>query len=459
MATTNSDDRREYRKKRRVRNQALSYMFLVLFLVLIAGGTIFGANSYFHFWGEEKEADKPVPVIEEAPVVIEEPDVIEPVEEIDPEEQMLNEMVDSYIEQMTLQEKVAGLFIVTPEQLTGVNKVTAAGSTTQKALETYPVGGLIYFAKNITGYDKFKEMLANTTGYIKYPVFLCVDEEGGSVARIANTLSSVTKVDSMNTIGATGDTGNATSAYTTISSYLTDLGINVDFAPVSDIQTEYNTLFAERSFGSEPQSVADFVEASVLALQLNGVSACLKHFPGHGVTDADSEVGMAVTERTLDEMRESEFLPFIAGIEAGADFVMVGHISTPNVTGDNKPASLSYDIITTILREELGFKGIVITDAMNMPSITEYYLPGEAAVAALQAGADMILMPENFKDAYDAILEAITNGTLSEDRINESLKRIYRIKCADMVVTSYEDIDGNTLDNATEDTTDTVTVE
>ena len=140
---------------------------------------------------------------------------------------------------------------------------------------------------------------------------------------------------------------------------------------------------------------------------------------------------MASSEKTKEDFETTDFLSFQAGIDAGADFVMVSHLSVPNITGDNTPASLSAKMITDILRGELGFNGVVITDAMDMKAVTEYYTADEAAVKALQAGADMILMPEDFETAYQGVLDAVNNGTLSEERINESLQRIYRVKYSD----------------------------
>lgn len=457
--TEQSKERRAYRRKRRIRNQIISYIVLVVLIIGCVAGGYYVANNVLHksdkdntvVNGEtptppnDSDGDDPTlvpeePVEPDEPTEPDEPADVPVVEEPDPQEVLLNEMIDSYISQMSLQDKVAALFIVTPEQLTGVNKVTVAGKTTQSKLNEYPVGGLIYFSKNIVSYTDFKTMLEKTQEMSKYPMFLCIDEEGGSVARVASTVSTVNETDHMSIIGATGEPANAAAAYTYIGSYLSDLGINVNFAPVSDVQTSINTLFDKRAFGSDPSLVSNFVSMSVIALQEQKISACVKHFPGHGATDGDSETGMATTQRTLEEMRTAEFLPFISGMDAGSDFVMVGHISTPAVTGDQVPASLSKTWITDVLRNELGYEEIIITDALNMPAITEYYLPGDAAILALQAGADMLLMPENFVDAYNAVLNAVAQGTVTEQRIDESLRRIYRVKCRQKMITELGDI-------------------
>ena len=344
-------------------------------------------------------------------------------------------MVEDTLAEMTLEQKVAGLFFVTPEQLTGVSQVVAAGDATRESLEKYSVGGLIYFAKNIQSEDQLKEMLSNTASYSLFPLFFGVDEEGGKVARVADTLK-LDKTVPMGEIGAAGDTQAAYDAYQNIGNYLSSYGFNVDFAPVADVLTNVdNTVIGNRAFSSDAGVAAQMVSSAVTGLQETGVSACLKHFPGHGDTAGDSHTGAAQTDRTKEEMEAEEFLPFQSGIEAGADMIMVGHITAPNLTdGDSLPASISEKIITGVLRNELGYQGIIITDAMNMGAITEYYKSDVAAIMALKAGADMVLMPENFEEAYQGVLDAVADGTVSEERIDDSLRRIYRVKLRSRVL-------------------------
>ena len=324
---------------------------------------------------------------------------------------------------------------MTPEQLTGVSQVVAAGDATRESLEKYPVGGLIYFAQNIQSENQLKEMLSNTASYSLFPLFFGVDEEGGKVARVADALK-LDKTLPMGEIGAAGDTQAAYDAYQNIGGYLSSYGFNVDFAPVADVLTNVdNTVIGNRAFSSDAGVAAQMVSSAVTGLQETGVSACLKHFPGHGDTAGDSHTGAAQTDRTKEEIEAEEFLPFQSGIEAGADMIMVGHITAPNLTdGDSLPASISEKIITGVLRNELGYQGIIITDAMNMGAITEYYKSDVAAIMALKAGADMVLMPENFEEAYQGVLDAVVDGTVSEERIDDSLRRIYRVKLKSRVL-------------------------
>ena len=374
---------------------------------------------------EEMSANQEDQVVVEAPVETEEPVVEE-------EKSQLDEIVDACIAEMPLEDKVAGLFIITPEALTGTDVAIKAGDTTKEKLSQYAVGGLIYAKQNIKSADQLKEMISGTQGFSKYPLFIGIDEEGGSVSRIAES-GLADNVGTMGAIGTSGDPSKAKEAGSAIAAYLSEYGFNLDFAPVADVILEGNSIIGDRSFGSNAGDDAAMVSACVEGLQEGDVSACLKHFPGLGSTTEDTHEGMATSEKTKEDFETTDFLSFQGGIDAGADFVMVSHLSVPNITGDNTPSSLSDKMITDILRGELGFNGIVITDAMDMKAVTDYYTSDEAAVKALQAGADMILMPEDFEAAYQGVLDAVNNGTLSEERINESLQRIYRVKYSDKV--------------------------
>lgn len=428
-------DRREFRRKRRIRNQIIAYASLVVILLAIAGGGFFGISKLVSNMQDKKHAAELAAQLEELSTQEQEPVAVEaPTSSEEPveEESLLDTIVNSCIAEMPLEDKVAGLFMITPEALTGTDTVIKAGDTTQEKLSQTAVGGLIYFSKNIKSKEQLTEMLTNTKAMSKYPVFLAVDEEGGTVARVANSSIEVTTFEDMGTIGAGADPAKAAEVGTTIGTYLSELGFNVDFAPVADVLTNAdNTMIGARSFGTDSGIVSSMVSSEVSAMESAGVSACLKHFPGLGDTTEDTHDGMATTERTLDDMRGSEFLSFQAGIDAGVDFVMVSHVSAPNVLGDNMPCSLSNQMITDVLRGELGYDGIVITDALDMAAVTDYYTSDQAAIMALQAGADMLLMPEDFQTAYDGVLAAVNDGTLTEDRIDESLRRIYRIKYAD----------------------------
>ncbi len=433
----NEQDKREVRRKRRQRNQMLAYIAVIVLIILAAVAIVLGVqkltlNSKQQEAVQNAQQEKVEEMLGEEEV-IQTPDPAsgENVEELTPQ-QKLDEIVNAGIEVMPLEDKVAGLFIVTPEAITGVPTAVMAGDGTKEALSKYAVGGIVYFSKNIQSADQLKEMVNNTQLYSNYPLFIAVDEEGGSVSRLADAEIG-TKVDTAQAIGQSGDTNNAYLAGSTIGEYLAECGFNLNFAPVADLANVDDSVMGSRSYGTDAATVAPYVTAMMQGLEEKSVTACLKHFPGIGSSTQDTHNGLASTERTVEEFRANEFEVFRAGIDAGADMIMVGHMSAPALDNSGLPCSLSEAVVTGILRNELNFDGVIITDALNMSAISEYYGAEEAAVMALRAGCDMLLMPEDFEVAYNGVLQAVQEGVVSEERIDDALRRIYRIKYADKV--------------------------
>lgn len=433
------EEKREARRKRRIRNQILSYLVLIVLILAAAALIVLAVRKLKDDSSRQQEEQEETQSLidellaEEGELETPSPETPspEPIVEQTPEEK-LDAIVDAAIEVMPLEDKVAGLFIVTPEAITGVSKAVKAGDGTRDALSDNPVGGLIYFTQNMQSEDQLKEMLENTKNYSLYPLFLAVDEEGGSVSRLAAS-GLAEKVDSAGKIGQTGDPANAYQAGVSIGTALSGFGFNLNLAPVADITSVDNSYMEDRCYGSDAESASAFVASMVQGLKEQKISACLKHFPGNGATTQDPHTGIAVSDRTAEQFRGEEFEVFRAGIEAGADMVMVSHMAAPALTGSNEPCSLSPAVVTDILREELGFEGVIITDALNMGAISEYNTSADAAIMALKAGCDMLLMPEDYEEAYNGVLEAVQSGVISEERINDSLRRIYRIKYADKV--------------------------
>lgn len=428
------EEKREKRRKRKQRNQVLSYAVLLLLFVIICSGIVLAlrqiGDSSLSRESQQESTQEMLENLfaEEESIEVPESEVKEP--ELTPEEK-LDIYIEELIEQMPMEEKIAGLFFVTPESITGVATATQAGDGTKEALEKYAVGGLIYFKKNIQSKEQITSMINNSQTYSKTPLFIGVDEEGGSVSRVA-AAGLAQNQNSAGEIAATGDSENAYQAGVQIGTYLSELGFNVNFAPVADLSNVENSVMKDRSYGGQASVAAPFVTAMMSGLQDQGVTACLKHFPGIGSTTADTHDGLASSDRSAEEFRTEEFAVFKAGIDAGADMIMVGHVNVPSLDGENNPASMSKTIVTDILRGELGYDGVIITDALNMSAISEYYSSEQAAIMALKAGCDMLLMPEDFLDAYAGVIGAVIDGTISEQRINDSLKRIYRIKYADL---------------------------
>lgn len=326
---------------------------------------------------------------------------------------------------MTLEERVYQLFFVNPEQITGGGTVLTPLDLSEK-----PVGGIICMGENLESVWQTRAMLSKTQESALLNgigVFFGVDEEGGKVARCAKKLGT-TAFDDMATYGARNNPDEAFYIGKTIGSDIRALGFNVDFAPVADVDIHPNNELGDRIFSNDPQIVANMTAGVVRGLNSSGVAATLKHFPGLGAEDGNTHTdSFIVIDRTLEQLRAEEFVPFRSGIQAGADFVMVGHQQV-TAFGDNLPADLSYTAVTKILRGELGFTGIAITDAQRMNTISTVYDSGTAAVLSIKAGIDMILSPSDFNAAYKGVLNAVKSGEISEERINESVARILTVK-------------------------------
>lgn len=331
---------------------------------------------------------------------------------------------------MTLREKLCQLMIVRPEVLTGESPVTAAGETTRLALETYPVGGLIYSVDNLVTQEQTREMITNTQSYSKLPLFISADEEGGNVGRLMYKLGT-TWVNSMYSYKDEG----ADTAYSNAKTIGTDMVsclFNTDFAPVADVWTNpENTVIGDRAYSDDFEQAAELVASAVRGFTDSGVICCLKHFPGHGDTSTDTHEGAAVVSKSLDELRAGEFLPFISGIEAGADMVMIGHITVTSV--DPEPATISKAIITDVLRGELGWDGVVISDSLDMGALAGYD-NGEVCVKFLEAGGDILLGIPDIETALTALEAAVTDGRLTESRIDESVQRVLELKISHGII-------------------------
>lgn len=344
----------------------------------------------------------------------------------------MEEQIVERLSEMSLEEKVAQLFIVTPEAITGQKSWTSWSEEIEEVFAKYPVSGLIFFHDNLENPDSLLKMTTSMQEYaIKtqgMAMFLSIDEEGGSVARIGNHEKfSVPKFQDVR-----NSVTNKEEAYQrgkVIGGYLKKYELNLDFAPTADVLTNpQNTVVQKRSFGSNPEQVSEKSLQMAKGLQDSGILPCFKHFPGHGSTKGDTHEGFAQTDRTLLEMREAELVPFQRAVQEKIPLIMVAHISVPDVCGNNRPASLSKEWIDGILKQELGYQGLIITDSMQMEAITEHHNSSEAAGEAFQAGADIILMPENFEEAYQAILIDIIDGKIPMERVDDSVGKILAVR-------------------------------
>lgn len=336
---------------------------------------------------------------------------------------------------MSLREKVGQLFIVRPEALAENSNAETAPATDRvddaviSRIEEYPVGGIALFSRNITSAEQLPMFISDLQSSSKYPLFIAVDEEGGRVARIANSdFFNVASYKSMEDIGKAGNASKAEEVGRQIGLYLKELGFNLDFAPVADTNTNpQNIVIGDRSYGSDPALVACMVSAQLDGMHDSGIMGTLKHFPGHGDTKDDTHSGYVSIEKTWDELKECELVPFITALPK-ADMVMVSHITAVNVTSDKLPTSMSETMITGKLRNELGYDGVIITDAMAMGAVADNYTSAEAAVTAVKAGVDIVLMPQNLDEAFNGVMNAVTDGEISMERLDESVMRILKLK-------------------------------
>ena len=350
----------------------------------------------------------------------------------DLDEATLQGMAKDITKEMSLKNKIGQLFMVSVYQLDEAESKnqTSVTSSMKKTLKKYPAGGIVMFAKNIKTPNQTKKMIKELQSSSYVPLFMAVDEEGGLVSRVAsNPDMNMTSYPSAQEVGKTYSDEKIAQMGKTQSKELKELGFNMNLAPVADVLTnKNNTEIGDRSFGTDSKKVANIVSILVKNMQKQQISATLKHFPGSGETGGDTHRGSAETLQTIDALRDNDFRPFKSGIKAKADAVMVSHLMLSNVTEEKEPSSLSSRVVSDILRDELEYTGIIMTDAMNMKAITDNYNSSDAAVKAIQAGVDLIVMPDNYKEAYKAIEKAIKSGKIKESRIDKSVRRIIYTK-------------------------------
>ena len=378
------------------------------------------------------------PTREDPPAPTPDPTPVEP----QPDEGDKALIAEQLLAKMSLEEKVGQLFLIrpesldaslTPEQVHSTRDYGTQQLTEEMAalLKQYPAGGIAIFGKNIADPDQLETFLSDFQQNSSLPLIFAIDEEGGSVSRIANTPTfQVPQFSGAGAIGAAGDPEKAREMGSAIGQYLRQYGFHLDFAPVVDINSNPdNIIIGSRSFGSDAQTVSTMANAMIDGLHSAGIMACIKHFPGHGDTSGDSHDGYVSISKSWEELLQCELIPFINALDK-TDLVMAAHISTPYITGDGLPASLSPTMLTDKLRGELGYDGVIITDSLAMGAITQNYSSAESSVLAFTAGADLLLMPYDYIAAYEGILSAVQNGEISMARLDESVLRILRLKLA-----------------------------
>ncbi|MCR5321740.1 MAG: glycoside hydrolase family 3 protein [Lachnospiraceae bacterium] len=363
----------------------------------------------------------------------------------------IDEQVEKIIAGMTTEQKLAQMMIVTLRS--GGKNTTVVNRSYEKILKKYDFGGMILFAGSIADTKQTVTLIRKCQSAAMksekgIPMFVCVDQEGGLVNRVSFGTTSSGNMG----LAATGDTALTEESAVMLGKEIAAMGFNMDFAPVSDVNNNPNNpIIGTRSFSDDPKIVSDHVVAFIKGLSESNVSAALKHFPGHGNVGEDSHTGLPLSELTLEELKACELIPFQAGIDAGADMIMTAHIQYPNIEKNTYvskkdgekvylPATLSRTIMTDVLRKEMGYDGIIITDAMDMGAITTHFDEIDAAVLAINAGVDILLCNVDIykddetntlpavKKYMKKLLERVKAGEIKEEELDDSVARILKLK-------------------------------
>ncbi len=440
--TENERIRREARHRRRVRQQVTAYLILILILALIGGGLFFGIRHIVNSSRERRAEEEARIAAEqqaqeaaqaEAQAQQEPEPVVHTVDELGPTpSEQLDDYIMAEIGQMSLQEKVQGIMFITPESITGVDRVVIAGDGTAAALSDFCPGGIVYSAKNVTSPDQIAEMLSKTLTLVNRPVFLATSETGLNESGLVGAgivTGSMTPAEA----AATGDVEQVVGVGVNIGAGLGSVGITVDFAPVADLAVTAGGVNANSSYGNDAAAITPYVTAMADGLLQSGVTPVYKYFPSLVASAQNPQYGRAVSDRSIEDFRSNEFQVWLSAINAGASMIQMSNVIYPSIDSDSLPSSLSEKCVTGVLRDELKYDGVIISGPLNDAAITSYYTAADSAVMALKAGCDMIFSSPDPRAAVQGIMDAVDTGVISEERINDALLRIYRIRYADML--------------------------
>lgn len=335
--------------------------------------------------------------------------------------------VQEMVESMTLHEKACQMMISYQYTLPGNVSATETGRPLKQALEKYPVAGILYDTASMKSHEQLKDLVKTADSYSDIPMFFCVDEEGGRVARIGNTIGyeGYEILDPMLSYSEQG-TETAYENARFLAGNIASYGFNLDFAPVADVYSNpENSVIWDRAYSKDFDRAAKLIPAAVKGFHDGNIACTLKHFPGHGDTSGDTHAGSVVLKKTVDELKGQELKPFRAGIDAGADCVMLAHIIVEEI---GEPTLFSEYLVTDVLRGEMGFGGVVITDGLGMKAITDEYSTEYIMVNGIKAGVDLFLCPMDLDAAVQAVENAVESGEIPEERIDESVYRILTLK-------------------------------
>ncbi|MGL4774221.1 MAG: glycoside hydrolase family 3 N-terminal domain-containing protein [Clostridium sp.] len=343
------------------------------------------------------------------------------------------------VEKMTLEEKLSQMIILDIPYVFENGKeedFIKVNSAVSEFFKTRKPGGIILFENNMKTPEQTKEMISGIQGAKdKLPFFISVDEEGGRISKIPVKLN----IPTAKAIGETGDSKNAYNAAVTIGKTLKELGFNLDYAPDMDVNTNPNNpIIGDRAFSSDPKVVGEFGTQYIKGLRKEEILSTAKHFPGHGDTVGDSHKGFVEVPHNIERINSVELVPFEYAIKTGVDFIMVGHISVPALDDTKTPASLSKPIVTDLLKDKMGFKGVIITDALDMKAITDNYDKFDSVKMAINSGNDIALMPDinvipgkdvsEYDNLIKYLVDEVKSGNIKEARIDEAVTKIVMAK-------------------------------
>ncbi len=421
-----------------------------LLLLLLVCAVLFSALSGC---SSKKEEDVTPDEKEEEPVPDKEEKDPDEKEEETPQEDT-QDMIREKVEQMSVEEKLAQMMIVAlRSDAQNTFLATEINEEYHELLKKYGFGGVILFGGNMENLEQTVTLIYDAQSAAKesgaeIPMFICVDQEGGMVNRVSYGLTGCGNM----ALAATGEAALTEEMAKMLGDEIFALGFNLDFAPVSDVNSNpANPIIGVRSFSDDPNVVAKHVTAFIRGLKKASISGALKHFPGHGNVGEDSHTHLPLSEYTLEELRTCELIPFKKGIMAGADMIMTAHIQFPKIETETYisqkdgrevtlPATLSHTVITDLLRKEMGYDGVVITDAMDMDAIASHFDPIDAATLAINSGVDILLCPVNLykggsvntfpimEEYLEQLVLRVNNGEIKEEELDDSVYRILKLK-------------------------------
>lgn len=401
-------------------------ILIVVLSVAILGGAAF---AVYHFAFDKENTEPTVPTETLPPATVEEPATEAPTE--DPDLKFAT-LAQEYMSTMTDDEKIYQMIIATPEALTGVDVATVAGDATKEAIVSQPVGGIIYAEDNFEDANQTTELISNSQSYAQTPMFIAVAEEGGDNSPVATKLDDTT-LNNMSTYEKDGE-ATAHNNARSVANYLTKYGFNLNLAPIANLE-------GDNAYSADAETSATLISQAVSGFQTNGVISTIKQFPISSDTD-----------KSADELRATEFLPFTAGINQGTGIVMLSSAKATTIDSDN-PAFMSQRIVTELLLKELKFNGVVMTPVLSDSAITDAYTTEQIVTNSINAGANLLLAPSDIDEYVEAIKTAIDNKTITQQQIDESVTKILTLKF------KYGIISDTTSVTPTTESTETATIE